>query len=452
MKNRILIVCNYFAPENAIAAVRVTKLAKNFKNNGYSVTVLTEKKDNKIVDETLQSDAEGIEVLYAENSSKNKDFCKWYSRLMKSAKEKRMARLDNRERINPQTGNLEFYPFETAYPVIGSLDYIVGLLRQYDLAWRSIPKVNIKEYDFLITSYGDMSSYFIGKRLKKRNKDILWVFDIRDAIYRYKFTPNYVSWIPKKYENYVWEHADAIVGVSEGICSRVPPKYAHKVTCITNGFEKESDVLCLEKDISPKMKFTYTGSMYGGLQNLTEFFKAIRELSEENCLDLERVAFHYAGNASAYDIFKGQAKKYGLENLCVYEGKLTRKESIGLQCNSDILLMASYDYKMNNGGVITGKLLEYMASEKPVIAIVTGDIENSEVAQIISKTNIGICCEASGGERDFNKLKKYITNQYQCYEKGVALVYNPEISEVSKFDYQNLTEKYRALLSQLAKQ
>ena len=111
--------------------------------------------------------------------------------------------------------------------------------------------------------------------------------------------------------------------------------------------------------------------------------------------------------------------------------------------------MASYSYAINEGGVITGKLLEYMASERPVIAIVTGDGRNSEVSQIITKTNIGICYEASGGEKDFQKLKEYIRTQYERYEKDEVMLYEPDTNEVDKFDYKNLSEKYRRLLLKL---
>lgn len=446
---KILIVCNYFAPENTIAAVRISKLAKYLKSYGYEVSVFTEKKDNIIIDDMLLDDIDGIRIIYAENSKVCKFFCEKYSRIMKPIKDKRMGRLDNRERINPKTGNIEFYPFETAYPIIGSLDYIVGQFRQKNLAQKSLQNINIDEYDYLITSYGDSFSYFVGKRIKKRNKTIPWIFDIRDAIYRYKFTPVYVSWIPKSYERYVWKYADAIVGVSKGICKRVPKKYRYKTICITNGFEKEESIPIGKKDKIQKMSFTYTGSMYGGLQNLSEFFRAVKILLEEDYLKRGNLEFCYAGNLSAYDIFINQAKKYGLQNMCVYKGKLTRKEAITLQYNSDILLMASYDYKMNNGGIITGKLLEYMASGKPVIAIVTGDVENSEVSQIIYETNIGVCYETSSGRKGFNKLKEYIKKQYQCYEKGEELIYQPKISEINKYDYKNIAKKYRKLLYKL---
>lgn len=446
---KIIIVCNYFAPENTIAAVRISKIAKYLRSYGYEVSVFSEKKENIIVDETLFSDTEGIKVTHIENSKLCKMFCEKYIKIIKPLKNKRMNRMDNRKRINPKTGNVEFYPFETAYPLLGSFDYIVGQIRQMDLARRAIRKVCINEYDYLITSYGDSFSYFVGKKLKKSNKKIFWIFDIRDAIYRYKFTPSHVSWIPKSYEKYVWKHADAIVGVSRGICKRVPKNYRYKTICITNGFEKEENIPIKNKDIIQKMSFTYTGSMYGGLQDLSEFFRAVKILLDEDSLKRDKLEFCYAGNPSAYDIFTNQAKKYGLHNLCVYKGKLTRKEAITLQYNSDILLMASYDYKRNNGGIITGKLLEYMASGRPIIAIVTGDIENSEVLQIISETNIGVCYETSSGRKGFNKLKEYIKKQYQCYEKGEELIYKPKISEINKYDYKNIAEKYRKLLYKL---
>ena len=43
-RKRILIVCNYFAPENVIASVRITKLAKYLRYNGYDVEVMAEKR------------------------------------------------------------------------------------------------------------------------------------------------------------------------------------------------------------------------------------------------------------------------------------------------------------------------------------------------------------------------------------------------------------------------
>lgn len=425
MRKSILFVCNYFAPENTIAAVRTTKLVKYFRLAGFHVDVLTEKKDNLIVDETLIEDTVGVNIYYAENSHSCKKLCAAYQRMIEPYKNKRMKNLDNRERVNPKTGNIEFYPFETAYPVIGSLDYLFGQIRQKNLAQNAEKVINkLDRYDLIITSYGDSFSYFVGKKYKSKYKDTKWIFDIRDAVYRYKFTPDYVKWLPLSYENYIWKHADAIVGVSKGICKRVPAKLRNKVYYIPNGYDRSKEEVPLER-ISSKMCFTYTGSMYGGLQNLSAFFVALKELIDNRMVDQDDIEVHYAGNPSAYEIFEGQASQGGLESICVFDGKISRKESMELQRQSDVLLMASYDYKDNCGGIITGKLLEYMSADKPVISIVTGDIENSEVFQIIQKTNIGFCYEEANKDYDLIKLQDYILEQYKSYKEKGKIIYNP---------------------------
>lgn len=448
-RKKILLVCNYFAPENAIAAVRTTKLVKYLMREGFDVDVITEKKDKIEIDEMLKQDAEGVQVYYTENSDKCKKICAYYQKFIKPYREKRMMILDNRERINRKTGNVEFYPFETAYPVLGSLDYIFEQARQKDLA-REVEKFirKLGRYDWIITSYGDSFAYFVGKAYKKLYKDVKWIFDIRDAIYRYKFIPDLVRWIPLRYEEFIWKNADAIVGVSHGICNRVPMKYKDKVHYISNGYD-DSDVPNIDTRLSTKMSFTYTGSMYGGLQNLSVFFVVLRKLIDENVFTRNDVEVHYAGKQSAYEIFKSQAKKEKLDEICIYHGRISRKKSMELQRQSDILLLASNDYKDNNRGVITGKLPEYMAACRPVIAIVTGDIENSEVRQIINKTNIGICYEESNKEEDIDRLEKYIYQQYFDIKNNGVSTYRPVESEKVKFKYSEIVQKYIRLIYKL---
>lgn len=453
-RKKILVVCNYYAPENAIAAIRIAKLVKYFYKAGYSVEVLTEKKEHTGFDESLLSDMEGIKVYYVENSKKFKRFIERYNSFIKPHKDKRLSRLDNREKVNPKTGHVEFYPFETAYPIIGSLDYIVGQLRQKDLFRVAKKKFDFsKDYDHLLTSYGDSFCYFFGRYYKNKKDNVKWIFDIRDAIYRYKFIPSLVAWIPKKYERYIWKHADEIVGISQGICKRVPKEYQHKVHFISNGFDGRVDDSHFKNSkyttLDNKMSFTYTGSMYGGLQNLSKFFEAVAVLQAEGVIDKDKIEFCYAGNAPAFEIFKEQADKSVLGDLCVYKGKLSRGESVNLQLSSDILLMASYDYKDNNGGIITGKIFEYMNSKRPVIAIVTGDIENSEVSQIIKDTGIGICYEASSDKVDFLRLKEYIKKQYDLFCNKEELYFEPNIVEIKKYDYRNISDRYIKLLRKM---
>ena len=65
---KLLLVCNYFAPENTIAAVRLSNLARYMIKMGYEVTILTEKKEYRLADETLTEDIDMSAVMYADNS------------------------------------------------------------------------------------------------------------------------------------------------------------------------------------------------------------------------------------------------------------------------------------------------------------------------------------------------------------------------------------------------
>lgn len=439
----ILIICNYFAPDNTIAAVRTTKIAKYLVRSGYRVTVITEKKENAMRDELLMRDAAGVNIKYAENSKIFKRFDAEYKKLIKPLKNKRMNNLDNRNRINPRTGHIEFYPFETAYPFIGSIEYLMMQIKQIDL-YKSIKNelTEKNDYDCILTSYGDSLALYAGRRFHKCHKDIPWIFDIRDAVYRYKFTPDYVKLIPLLYEKYIWKNADAIVGVSKGICKRVPQRYRNKVYCITNGYDTDdAEALQSNSVDNNKLTFAYTGSMYGGLQNLSFFFRTIRGLIDRNVLDSMKIEFRFAGNDSAYEIFKSQAQKYELQSLCVSCGKLTREQALQLQKDSCILLMASYDYQNNVGGILTGKLMEYMMMEKPVIAVVTGDIERGEVYRTIKKTGIGEVFEESHKKEDYVRLSDYIEKQYTKFTNDGELYFNPDYNELNKYNYRNITDR-----------
>lgn len=452
MGQRVLLICNYFAPDHAIAAVRTTKLAKYLRQNGYEVEVLAEKKDGG-EDEILKRDAEGIKISYAENSSGYLRFRECYEKFIGPHKKKRFDNLENRKRVNPKTGNVEFYTFEAAYPLIGSLDYIVGQLKQIDL-FRSIKgKLRAeRHFDYVITSYGDSFSYFAGRYFHKYHSDTTWIFDIRDAIYRYKFTPDYVKFIPQIYERYIWKRADCITGVSKGICKRVPGKYRDKVHCLTNGFDlSDRDGLRKGRINASEMIFTYTGSMYGGLVDLSVFFKAVRELIQSGQMEEERISFHYAGNAPAFEIFKSQAEAFQLGERCITHGKLTRRDALELQQTSDVLLLASHDYKDHEGGVITGKALEYMAAERPVVSIVMGDIENSELAGIVERTRIGAAYEASSHKEDYRKLCEYINRQYDAFVETGQTLHEPDRKELRRYDYRYLCKRLIKIMNQTKK-
>lgn len=447
-KNKVLFVCNYYAPDATIAAVRTTKLVKYMKKFGFVVDFLTVQNDNLSIDETLAEEAVGVEVTYARNTTSFLKTQRSINNSIAPAKEKRLSDMSNRYRINRATGHIEFFPFETAYPWIGSIEYLLNQVKQKDLLYSVKGWLDDAEsYDYMITSYGDAFCYYVGEYYHKRHPETKWIFDIRDSIYRYKFTPKYVSVIPKCIERRVWKDADIITGVSNGICSRVPRKYRYKVFKVTNGYDySDRDDINAEPISRDKLIMTFTGSMYGGLQDLSPLFKAVRELVDDGDISDDKIEFHFAGSESAALVFYAQAKKYRLNSLIVNHKKLSRKETILLQSSSDVLLAPSYDYENNKGGVITGKFYEYMLAKRPIIVIVNGDILRSEIADITRKCNIGIAYEESHCKDDFGKLKAYIKELFNQKTQSGIIEYYPNLDEIRKYNYKYITRKFISIM------
>lgn len=447
---KILLVCNYFAPDNAIAAVRITKFAKYFKQAGYEVTVIAEQKTDSLKDSILEKDAEGIKVIRVSNSYKILKIIEIYEKAICKIRKKRFDNLDDRVKVNPKTGKKEFFPFQTAHPVIGSLDYFFEILRQHDLL-KGIEQI-LPQYcdsDYFITSYGNLFGLYVGRHMHRKYKDIPWIVDIRDNICQSKFTPCYMKPYAQRLENIIWKEADCIIGVSKGICRRVPSRYRRKVHCITNGYDMTDRDGMESSSKNKQMVFSYTGSMYGGLRNLEPYFRCMQELIEEGSIEADNIRILYAGKNSAYEIFRTQALSCGMADRCAYMGMLERKDALKLQMESDVLLVSSFDDQLDGGGSITGKVLEYMSAGKPIIAIINGTVSGSELGEMIKRGKLGFAYEEMCADEDMIDLKKYIRDMYeQCMQNG-KIDYKPEKRILQRYDYRNLSRRMiRVLESQ----
>lgn len=442
MGKKILIICNYFAPDNEIAAVRLTKFAKYLSESGYLLTVIAENRERIVEDSILREEINGIQVKRISNSDRAQKRLFNYKKLIEKIKKKKYDNLENRMKFNKNSGKYEFYPFETAHPIIGSLDYLAELYRQYDLykEGKSLLKQE-QDYDVCLTSYGGYFGLFSGAYLKKKRPDYMWILDIRDPICRNKFTPRYVRGIARRFEKKACLSADTVISVTEHMC-KYYQKYNCRSYCITNGFDwsDRRDIIRRRLQES-KLCFAYTGSMYGGLMNLSIVFECIKELDKEKKLHKERLEFHFAGRESAYPIFNSQAQKYGMGNLCVNHGRLTRKEALQLQSDADILLAAAWDYTVEAEGIITGKILEYMSAQRPVIMIINGDVSNNEAAEIVRNCKLGAAYEQSHHEEDKQALKQFIYMKYCEYIEKGELSFTPNLEGIGAFDYKRLTDK-----------
>ncbi len=418
-KGRILLISYLFSPNNAIGAIRPTKIAKRLIVDGYEVDVFTYGYTDNDSGEELK-----VTNKYLVNNTRieiNKDI-KATAKLPKTSGFVYMLKRHYFTYLSQKRGKKFLDAFKKFFDEV----------------------LSKKDYDVVFTTYGPLCCIEAGFYVKKKKPEIKWICDFRDPVL-VSITPMLYRPYFKYIQDKACKKADVIVAVSDGYVKRIcGDKYKEKTYMIPNGYEK-TDLDNIDAKIfdDGKLHITYVGALYLGKRNLSPIFKVTEELAREHKVDKEKIVFHYAG--AEFSVYAAQANKYGFENQVVNHGRLSRKECLELQQASHILVLSTWNEK-GEEGVFPGKFLEYMLMQKPILAVVDGGLENSEVKQVMTQGNFGVTFEAATAEEDFNVLKEYLYNLYtQIVEEGI-LNYAPERSVLDRYDYDNIMKEIEMLL------
>ncbi len=411
---KILIICELFFPSSAIGAVRPSKIAKYLVKDGYEVDVFTR---NTVDEEKIYGNVWGYSRAYKEESP--------------SIVQKSSSQVKSRGALYKK-----LYSHKAALEDIAKGN---AMLREF----KSFLGENGGKYDAVFSTFGPVGSLMCGLYYKKHYPDVRWICDFRD--------PPIVDFIPvfkkvylKILENKACKAADEIVAVSDGYLERIcNGKYLEKKHMIPNGYDTD-DIYIPEKGAaSDCLRFTYVGGLYDGKRDLSYLFAAVKELSDDGEVDLQKIVFNYAG--TNFSVLQNQAKKYGLEGILDNHGLQAREDCLKLQFESNILILANWNTKKEYG-VFPGKLLEYMLIGKPIVGITLGDIANSEADSVIKSGNLGFSFEEARKREDLPLLKEYIKNQYDNAISGKGVEFAPVISVVDRYNCKNTVKRIKELI------
>ncbi|MGN0451587.1 MAG: glycosyltransferase [Acutalibacteraceae bacterium] len=412
---RILIISELFYPKNAIGALRPTKIRKYLTEKGYTVDVIT--KSFSANDDSENGRIWRIDAVKETNVSKSAPtFLHTNNSFIKGLK--RFKRII----ISLKSGKR----------------YYRDVMRFIDTH-----PVPISEYDAVFTTFGPVSSVLIGLELKKRYPKIKWICDFRDPM-----VVEEVSVFLKPYmralQNRACRKADKIIAVSNGFLKRIcQNRYADKRYMIPNGYDPSDMPDMLSARADGILHFVYAGALYEGKRKITPLFRALRELADEGKINIEKICFDYAGNDFMF--LNEQAKSYNMSEILKNHGKLSRADCLALQKAADFLVLCTWNNR-GEEGVFPGKFLEYMLFNKPIIALVDGNLANSEVACVMREGKFGIACEAAGGERDHAALKAYIEKQYSLFEQNKSLDFAPSQKVLNRYNYENIIRRIEELI------
>lgn len=432
---RILLISYYFAPQNAIGAVRPTKLAKYLERMGHRVTVLCSPGLGDLQDPTLARDMAGLTDVHVVEERN------WLRRLkQRRSQPLAAAPAASRQAARPRQG-LKHQAADAAYRYLrwrADRSFYHRALKEM----RKLPG----SYDVVFSTYAPMSVHQLACQAKKRGIASKWIADYRDEV----TVP--FDWMKKKIARFyrmVQKNADVCCAVSRGFLEMMNRQFDGRV--LSNGYDRE-DLPTLEAQKRDGcFRVVYCGQVSEGRRNvpdrdLTPMFRALSRLLQEGLLRREALRLVYAGKESA--LFLAQAESCGLGSCVEDHGLVPREESIRLQLGADVLLMGSW-YRTSQKGILTGKLFEYMMMQKPVVCCMAGDAPGSPVGQVLRETGVGLCCEQAGGPAEEEKLLNELRGMVRRWQQGEPLLENRNLQAVEAYAYPRLAEKLSGWIENL---
>ena len=351
---KILLISYFHRLENSTGSVRTRAMEKYFPGHGIEVFFLS-------------AEAQQNYIEYLENGITIRD--------------------------SAQIATAE--PLEQGLKALMKLSRMLGLYITPRSSWRNLTIseakgiINYTEPDAILASFPPIEALEIGIKLSECYK-IPLIADFRDGLlYDTGERDSLLNMAITKYHRYIEEEvakvSKMIITVSDPITDYFRKKYnSNCVLTMPNGFEQDCFINSPKVNLDAnRINIVHTGRL--GIsekgRDPSILCKAI-ELAERDYPPLKKkIFFHFVGElSSAEEIILGSLANIDLAKLW---GHQPRSLALAIQKSCDILMLITAPDKAS---VATGKIFEYLASEKPILALTRG----TEAEKIIKETGVGI--------------------------------------------------------------
>lgn len=287
-------------------------------------------------------------------------------------------------------------------------------------------------HEVMVTTGPPHSMHLIGRGVHRRT-GIRWVADFRDPWrnidyhQHLPFTSQTRGRI-EAMERSVVEEANGVVVVTEGMRADFAAYHAQSLKVIYNGFDTEDFPTVTVAPLEPEtpLRIVYAGSMNAD-RNPSLLWGVLQELSQEGRLCAGHLRVELFGRCDVS--VKSAIADCDLDELVEVHGSIAHAEVPALLCGADLLLLC-INRAPTSQSILTGKVFEYLASRRPIIAIApTG----SEVAALLAQTASG----RAFADSDKQALKTYLLECLARHQRG-------ERQEVSAAHLAPYTREYQA--------
>ena len=421
---RILFITFRFPPENSMGSYRTGAMAKYLEKMEYQIIVVTKSCERTEVNDVPQETKRAI--IYRLNR-KTKEI----KRHIGVEKDKVIKKIKIQHRPKNQRSKFHIKLNKILKDIFRWPD---GNYKWYNFAKTKIMEIVENEKpDIILSSALPPSVHILAAKIVKKT-GLPWIADYRDLWYNNPLFKRIFPFnlIEKLIEKRTMKYCKVITSVSMPLCNTLKNLHNKKTYLIYNGFD--------DKDITnynatrkiEKFKITYTGSLHPIFSPTGNFVKAINYLISKNN-NIEKLEVNFWGDGISPNVLK---KYPSVRGYIHNHSKTSHQKVIEEQRNSHILLLIIWNYR-DLEGVLTGKLFEYLAARRPILAVGPYD---KYIDKILKETNTGILLS------DYKNIAEYICNCYNEFIDKGYISYNGKIDKIMKYSRKNQVEKFRKIL------
>jgi glycosyltransferase involved in cell wall biosynthesis len=376
---RILVVSYYFPPSTAIGGARWAAMQRHLRRMGHDVTVITSGVHGK-----LPSDA-------ADGVVRTPD-------LARSGTLRALLRRPALPAPGAPTVDTVAPRLLTRVVVPDSLlvSWIPAALAEVRRALRG-------GIDCLVTTGPPDSSHLLGLALGSRSP--AWIADFRDG---WRFEPLNPPWptrpqrmLDARLERAVAESADVLIGATRPIAQDLARRLGARAEWVPNGWDPEL-ALAVQDAAAPRVSadgwatLVHTGTLSGPRgRDPRPLLRALRRLNAEAGRH-RRVRLVLAGRTTAQD--QALLAEADLGEAVRHVGLLERSAALALQRGADALVLLTGTHSSE----ATGKLFEYLAAGRPILALA----DANEAQRIVALSGTGVTVPPADEERILAALRR----------------------------------------------
>jgi len=300
-----------------------------------------------------------------------------------------------------------------------------------------------EDIDAMVSSSSPVTSHLIAKELKAKH-EIPWIADLRDLWSQNHSYPygRLRHFLDTRLELKTLASADALVTTSPTLAGQL--KRLHRraaVYSITNGFDPQ-EVNNPPAKLTDKFTITYTGTIYRGKQDPSRLFAALRDLISNGAVNPKDIEVRFYGPED--ELLAKQIEEYGLSAIAKYYGIVPREIAFEKQRESQLLLLLNWNKSWEDQrerGFYTLKVFEYLAAQRPILAI--GGFGNDVIESLLNETKAGIYCKT------VEDIKNVLKESYVEYKQKGKISYSGGIEKIDKYSHREMARKFAEILEHL---